>query len=701
MKASNHHAILTELAERWLPALDQKVCRSSIAALLEEIAASQERQLAEGPIQVPDRVLPLVQVALKLSGNLGTREQLIKQVQERYTNLLLSSGSTGNGIREPKAWLDLLKLIAPALQKSDAAVFKRPPDFAVLRERFERWRHSQLRLAGFSARLFGGAVAEIIQDTRASEFAHFLLQKLNLEAPLLAFLKNPWQWQAVVAVLNAVTTIVRTLEYADRSDFLSIEWIRFVFKTCEEPNGNPWIQLACFELAILLDPDEALQNASQRLTTITPTLPDYDIFLRSSLMELLSRQLNPETVLPLLERSLTTTESSEHVSIQLVRMLPRFPGEQCWRLLIQSANPDREPRYKVRLAALISAIEMMNRATKNLAEIALPEAVELAQGALLDQHPLVIRGGLDLAVAISAKLGQDEPSAPSLEPLIAEIDRLLEQAADLRVRRWAAEARERFLVPRLPGFAVYAQEIAPRIKRLKPGGRLIVKNTLLPKDESGLGRIACYFSSNDFNVNLKVGKRRTIIQRDERFRRRLWRMVHELTHPTPDKRQDVSHTRGRASFGNLRAPSRLMAEAMPAKVVGEPLVGRDGTWRPFLPLLSDYLSLLNGLRTKAALTIVSAEGLTTVHPPRGPISRFKAWLTITFNYGCLAGLRVKELGCDSEAGDPLIEAMTKLGFTIEFTPHSSTVGERVMRSCDPLILKYFAVSSKPTQEARS
>ena len=108
-----------------------------------------------------------------------------------------------------------------------------------------------------------------------------------------------------------------------------------------------------------------------------------------------------------------------------------------------------------------------------------------------------------------------------------------------------------------------------------------------------MGRTLAVLSQDDFGYDLQAGWWGYHLVKLPVFRFRLWRAWYEFRHPATDKRQAFRHTIGRVSAADVSAPSRILGELSQTKVPGEPLhMASDGTWRAFLPLPDDFISLL-------------------------------------------------------------------------------------------------------------
>ena len=186
-----------------------------------------------------------------------------------------------------------------------------------------------------------------------------------------------------------------------------------------------------------------------------------------------------------------------------------------------------------------------------------------------------------------------------------------------------------------------------------------------------LGRILAVLSQDDFGYDLHRGFFCCRIVRGPTFGFRLWRLIHEFRNTATDKRQALRHTVGRINHATLRAPSQILGELSETKVPGEPLtIDDDGTWRPFLPLPDDFVSVLNlSWFIPRTVKFYTSQGVTSVTGPRRMFQRIKAAWKLNLRFARFATRR----NWDNDTFPPgaYIQSMRDLGFSIEFSNHES------------------------------
>ncbi|MBN1296425.1 hypothetical protein JXA80_06570, partial [bacterium] len=193
------------------------------------------------------------------------------------------------------------------------------------------------------------------------------------------------------------------------------------------------------------------------------------------------------------------------------------------------------------------------------------------------------------------------------------------------------------------------------------------------------------------------------IWRGEQFRRRVWRIVHELSHPDPAKRQGHVHTTGRWFPGSIRAHARYMAETTETKVPGERLFQQaEYSWRPYLPMVDDILSLCHSRFAGKTVKIFSSEGVFSIRGPSALQDRFMIWWETTMNYRHLVNRRNVDVA-DVASGHErsFAQILTEdFNFEIGFEPHRYEYNGRFYQVLDPEIAPLLVPAVKNQMEWR-
>ena len=264
------------------------------------------------------------------------------------------------------------------------------------------------------------------------------------------------------------------------------------------------------------------------------------------------------------------------------------------------------------------------------------------------------------------------------------LDRLQSAASDLKVRRWAARARERVRLGTNPDLQALVNRLDFALRTLEPGKSLFFRDKTLGSPRSGdLGRALSILAQEGLSLAARKTWTGWKIYKGDRFGFRFWRLFHELATPSPDKRQAHGHTVGRINTAHVLAPSSVMAELTRTKVPGEPLyVAEEDGWRPYLPLPDEVLSILKDKPGRRPTMIFTPQGVTTLTPPFWIPGRVGGALRATFSFTRLASLRnwSSSSGRDSRE---YARAVKKAGVDIRFSAYG---GE------DQSISRFFAFS---------
>ncbi|MBN2054768.1 hypothetical protein JW905_07590 [bacterium] len=659
--------LILEIAGEALSPLDLKISRKHVRGLAAAAARLEARTFHGAPVVLSPADTARVDAAVNLWRIMARDLELLAATGTAFDTLHAELNvSTSRRLRRG-LMLGFLGRITPAgRMRGDAAAFRRFMEFDAVRERFERWSHRLLRRGEMAVRLLGGALKPLLASHGAA-LGGFLLNDLGLAAPLLTLLADGRRWQTTVAVLEAFVTMLESLPAGARSDLVNVELLRYVYRCSQDPGVNVWIQLASLKLILCLDAHAAVQLARKRILEPDSAAPEHDMFLRSGLLALFVDKA-PGAGTAILEECLQVGDPSEHVRISAVGLLDRMAGATVWVHLRRVLRPGVEPSRRVRLQAVLVAHRVLRAAGREgMTPAAVTAVSDLFAAACADASPVVVRAGLELAPAAAASF-----RAAGMAPWLAPVETLLVRHGDERVRRWAAEAREAMLVPLLPGFRAFQAEVLPVIQGMKEGERRRLHLPEACRDDAILARLLAWAAASDLGISCRRRNGMMVVQRGDCFSRSFRRLLHELRHLSPDKRQTISHARGRRMFGVLRAPSRLMAEAIPAKAVGEPLLSPDGTWKPFLPLVDDLAG--HNLFGPPVLRIASAEGITTINLPAGVFRRLRARIVLALRYGAFAAMRNEYSPSEEGNGHPLLAALRRLGFTFNFESHRDPAG---------------------------
>lgn len=229
-------------------------------------------------------------------------------------------------------------------------------------------------------------------------------------------------------------------------------------------------------------------------------------------------------------------------------------------------------------------------------------------------------------------------------------------------RDWAGlEARARLVALGDEGFVALNEQAGSALAALSEGERCTVQ---VAADAESFGRLLSFHARDGFGLYATAVKGGYRVWRGARFARRLWRLGHELSKPSPYKRQDQLHSVGRVFEGELRAHSPLLAESTPT-IPGEPVEANTVVgWGSFLPTVDDLLSV--GVVSPRPVVLFTAAGSTTVTAPSTFAARVKAQLFLGRHYARLAELRRSALSpSDPKVAQRYVSQLRALGFAVQ------------------------------------
>lgn len=479
------------------------------------------------------------------------------------------------------------------------------------------------------------------------------------------------------AAFNALAHALQALSPAQQEEALSPQSVQFIYRTALEPGPEVWLQCDALNLLRATSPGNFMLAARRRLAQ--PECGD-DFFVRRRIVAWLASAIDNSAV-DLPERAellrLAAADSSPYVRQTLALALPKLGLALAGELLPQLLHAD--PVLQVRAAAALSLPQ-------------LPPA--LARPALLtalaaEQDSFVLRVLLRVCPACLAP--PEKQAAPEEQDFAGEIYRALDQlhagAADLRVRRWAAQAGERLWLAGEPAVQDFLPELQAAIAACPPGQSRRLPERFNALSGPLLTRVLAVLAQDDYDLSLARTRRGWRLWRGHRFGFRLWRWLHEMRHASPDKRQGFRHTVGRIFRGSWHAPSGILAELAETKVPGEPLqIAAEGGWRPYLPLVDELISALDEDFSSGPLRLFTPEGITEITAPASLLARLRARTALTLRFAHFARLRNWQAGGQSEPGQYLAE-ISRLGFKLRLVPHAQGLG-----SSDPAVQRFFPVA---------
>ena len=576
-----------------------------------------------------------------------------------------------------------------AQRRADLAALDRFLDYDALHERHLIERHHLLVAVEIAIAFIANAGVAALQNAAGrgrAQLAREMFEAANVEAFLHQLLDTRTRWQIRRAVLDGLTAFAADARTSDRDRLAALRQrhLNAAVRIATDHGDHPFVQTSAIRLVMTLQSALGFDVMTQRL--LAPAQTERDFLVRRQCVEMLV--VDPEArSLELLRKLHEAHDPSEHVRQGLAEA---FAKTGCIAELAQLAGLDApigrriEPSHRVRATAIRAAckaqlehgvvinlvIRMLRRETHPL-----PLAI-----ACEDIQPIVETGDAGELVAplVAALLtvASDPSHAPATQEIAASAAERAARSATVEDRAWR-------------------DYLATVTRQIEPGRSWSIRLTrlrelpALPADPTFLGRILAELSRRDFPLSATRVGGRLVIWRGDRYRRRLWRILHELRSPRPNKRQAHRHTVGRSQRGHLRAPPGMLDEVTATVVPGERVfVAEEGGWGRHVPTVDDLLDL--PVLTGDAVRIFSSFGVTTIKPPRSIFARLKNRLSLSARYATFTTLRLAALaGTEPHARQKYADELRmRYGIEISFErytyPHTRALAPaRILQLLSP------------------
>jgi len=518
----------------------------------------------------------------------------------------------------------------------------------------------------FSAATTGGLPADQVKRLSG------IWGRLGIESAIFSSLVYEGDSRLHVAAIRAMRVMLQSVPPSVAVQLLSQQMLNFIDRAARQRNSEVWIQCEAFTiLASLLFP-MAVSVMKQRLEK--PGEGD-DFFVRQHIWSLIGDRIKSYPDEP--PGVAVVADPSPFVRQTMANATFFSSIRQVHQYWCDSALTDPDP--KVRASAMTVGMRKRMTPQQYLDFLKLlPSVLES------ERDPFVLRAAAWSAVTSTKYLlertealsGSDRSQACfTMEAIVRKqvvpaLLKIQEQHPSTAVRRWACQACERIWAILDPDMRRLVKQLKPELRNIKIGSyKHFPSDWFSSIDDIRLGRLFAVLSQDDFGYDIQKTFLGMRISRGPSFGFRLWRFLFEVTRSATDKRQAHRHTVGRISTATLRAPSQITGELSQTKVPGEPLViGDDGTWRPFLPLADDFVSIINmsWLKPKTVY-FVSAQGVTSVTAPQTFTQRARACWKLTLGLPEYAEPRNFE--GDEVKSRKYVESFEELGFNINFRPH--------------------------------
>ena len=178
------------------------------------------------------------------------------------------------------------------------------------------------------------------------------------------------------------------------------------------------------------------------------------------------------------------------------------------------------------------------------------------------------------------------------------------------------------------------------ILTIPEGGSELLPKDIMPASTEARDRILSVVASIDFGLFAMPVSKGLRVTRGQPRVQKLWRLLHELRHPSYDKRQAHSHLTGLENRGVLWYPSLIMAEVTRTRIPGEKVhVPQFGHYAPHIPGPTEAQNVKLGTRAEM---ILPGARIALEHGGAAPL-RFKDNLKTNWKYGQLDDVRFNAL----------------------------------------------------------
>jgi len=618
---------------------------------------------------------PLLMTRYLLS-QIGLTVQRVAALREGLVRFTARLGVATSGVERQRIVLDYARELnaSPAQLRGDARAFRRwfGPDAVQDRARVRICEAE--RMIVFMLQSAGRTAAMHLRGNRDQQSAW---TALALEAGVESLLGWDGDARVRTGAFHALSSALKVTAPEVATHAVRDTTLAYIYRAALDRRLDVWIQREALLLLSIMAADQFADVVAERVRNRSEA---DDLFVRRYAVDLLGAAVSRNRALePILAEAVD--DPSDFVRQGVAQSLVHASDEAviaAWPVLgLDDAIVQVRAEALLQLPALLRGNRLF------------PQAVDWLGIALQKERTM-------FGLRVALKAAEDGAQAAGerqhdwIGALLPLIEQLHVECPLLMVRRWAAETRERMLCHA----DMYTRDLAHRLavvaREIQPGTSLRVAD--LPGDAEQLGRVLSCVGQRDHGFALEQTGRGWRVWRGHRFGFRLWRLLHEWRHPSPDKRQAFNHTIGRVFRGTLRAPSGVLAELAQTKVPGEPLhMGTEAGWRPYLPLVDELISLLDERDSDGPLRTFTAEGITEVFAPAKITARLAARATLTRRFEHYASARNWTEG---SAAHPASYArmMSELGFRIRFAPYANTLA-------DPSVTRFFpGVAALPLPE---
>ena len=583
----------------------------------------------------------------------------------------------------------------PRRLRGDLRALRRHLDHEALSERHRRRMHGLGQRIEVALRVIRRATRQLEAQGFQPEggdrtLQRFVVEFLGLGPFLLELIRERDPTSPREAAFTTLGFLVRRALGGDRPVDLDPSSLREIVGAAQDPAEEFRIQRDAGRLMLMVNPDEGMAIVERRLLRSPLPGPRDDFLYRAAAVRLVPVHFPEKRALGVLRELMDRGDPSEHVRMTAVEALGAFDQWETEELLVQlGAGGQRpDPSFRVRATVYAAWCRILDQRLDGLEAdgqgVALVPRIDTHLGALRtalaeEGHPVAQRAAVTRAVALVRRMNDLRPGGLLtgrvqrwMSELLGTLARVARGEAAPAAVAFDAARQLTALQPLLdPRWQAVLDKLADKLTALPPGQRKTIRlgrggAQIVERDWGGLLAAA---GQGDLGFAADLRGRTLVVQRGPRERASLARILHELRHRAPDKRQGGVHTTLPAWSGQLRAPSARMAPITPTNVPDEPAVSPvAGSWAPHLPTVADCLE---AARRGHRLQLFHPHGETVVHPPRLGRRWLVAW-KLRWGLSRYNGLRRRSAeATDAEDRRAYLEELTALGF--RFEPRTSAI----------------------------
>ncbi len=577
----------------------------------------------------------------------------MEQLRTRYQRFLTDIRNEQKPKDQQLLILDFCRYLGTKNIRKDAKAFSRWFDIDATTERWQKKLRDKEAYVIFLLQRISHLFDLVLhQEDRSEHLAIWMTFKF--EKRLLCWLQYHQQPQVQIEAFKCLSSTIELLA-AENFENLSPELIRYIYRYALDSSQPSKLQIEALNLLAIADIKQTIKLLKIRLDQ--QQHPD-DIFFREAITEIVNifHFSEPELLkfIPILTRD--TSPLVRASVVNCIPVLPETEQQQAKQALATDQSDSVYTSLISKLPFLYTGTGLIDFYLKQLSILITPttekQLKEVRIRVLLHALP-------DLFLQFHTDTEQAELARA--EVCLGNLSQI---TPNPKVQYWLVVTRERL-------WAMQQSDLELSLASLLTLS-LSKKVQLTPEQRQHLSteRGKRWLSAKvDQGFSLEIADK--WVRRGDRFGFRLWRFLHELKHPATDKRQHHSHVTGRTYFTHNYVAAPYVAEVSQTRVPGEPLhMSEEGHWRPFLPLVDQFISSLDQGWPTRSVNIYHVTGITRIVPPSSLFKRLVARTLLTTRFRHYAELRNWHAQSAHKPQHYLNE-IRKLGFTVEHNTFTS------------------------------